>query len=79
MNNMTVRLPAGIGDIAWVMMKLQSFLGDRKVDLQVSAEGPARGLEFAELYPCVDKVEYYAMGYQHLHRTRHPDNESLTA
>ena len=74
---MTVRLPAGIGDIAWVMMKLQSFLGDRKVNLQVSAEGPARGLEFAELYPCVDKVEYYAMGYQQLHRTRHPDDQPL--
>ncbi len=77
--HLTVHVPAGIGDIAWVMMKLQQALGSNGTcDLLVSGEGPKRGLEFAELYPCVKSVKYSDVGYQEIHKkSRAKDSGSL--
>jgi hypothetical protein len=67
--HLVVHVPAGIGDIAWVMMKLQAALGlNGTCDLLVSGEGPKRGREFAELYPCVKNVTYSDVGYQIIHK-----------
>jgi hypothetical protein len=79
--HITVHVPAGIGDIAWVMMKLQQALGPNGTcDLLVSGEGPKRGREFAELYPCVRDVKYSDVGYQVIHQeSRATDKASLEA
>jgi len=71
-------LPAGIGDIAWVMQKLQNALGPNGTcELLISGEGPKRGKEFAELYPCVTDVKYSQVGYQAIHKQRHHDSWTL--
>ena len=69
--HITVQLPAGIGDITWVMQKLCN--ANVTVDLEISGEGPKRGKDYAELFKCVRGVKYNDTGYQDLHLNRHSD------
>lgn len=60
----TVRVPPGIGDIAWIIMKLASTQ-DRFI-VEVSGENPRRSLEFLRLIDSVAEARYGNFGYSHV-------------
>jgi len=71
---MNIAVPAGIGDVSWILSKLVNVSDRYDFNIEVADGAPYRTVPFLRMFPWISKADYGNFHYTDLHFGYHSQN-----